>query len=77
MRFFSCPKDHLTQKLGSWAKQCVLQPANGRTDRRTHTKVTTEGALSGFHEFFLQPIIKDRPNNSRYIIKNYFLNSDN
>ena len=29
---------------------------------QTHTKVTTEGTLSGFKEFFLQPIIKDRPN---------------
>ena len=28
----------------------------------THTKVTTEGTLSGFQEFYLQPIIKDRPN---------------
>ena len=25
-------------------------------------KVTTVGTLSGFQEFFLQPIIKDRPN---------------
>ena len=25
--------------------------------------MTTEGTLSGFQEFFLQPIIKDRPNN--------------
>ena len=33
------------------------------TDRQTHTKVTTVGTLSGFQEFFLQPIIKDRPNN--------------
>ena len=29
---------------------------------RTDTKVTTEGNLSGFQEFFLQHIIKDRPN---------------
>ena len=34
-----------------------------QTDRQTHTKVTTEGTLSGFQEFFLQPIIKDRPKN--------------
>ena len=33
------------------------------TQRQTHTKVTTEGTLSGFQEFFLQPIIKDRPKN--------------
>ena len=31
-------------------------------DRQTDTKVTTEGTLSGFQEFFLQLIIKDRPN---------------
>ena len=28
---------------------------------QTH-RVTTEGTLSGFQDFFLQPIIKDRPN---------------
>ena len=33
-----------------------------QTDRQTDTKVTTVGTLSGFSEFFLQPIIKDRPN---------------
>ena len=37
-------------------------PCSLRTDRQTHTKVTTVGTLSGFQEFFLQPIIKDRPN---------------
>ena len=101
--FFSCLKDHSTKKLGSWAKKCVLQPANGRTDGQTDThesvksvkmqisknknmciflmsqvslnskirflsqkvcpvarsqtdrhtdRVTTEGTLSGFHDFF-------------------------
>ena len=39
-------------------KVCPL--ARGQTD----TKVTTVGTLSGFQEFFLQPIIKDRPNTS-------------
>ena len=114
--FFSCLKDHSTKKLGSWAKKCVLQPANGRTDGQTDThesvksvkmqisknknmciflmsqvslnskirflsqkvcpvarsqtdrhtdRVTTEGTLSGFHDFFLQPIIKDRPKNGK------------
>ena len=42
--------------------QKVCPVARGRTDGQTHTKVTTEGTLSGFQEFFLQPIIKDRPN---------------
>ena len=32
------------------------------TDRQTDTKVTTVGTLSGFQEFFLQPIIKERSN---------------
>ena len=36
------------------------------TDTQTDTKVTTVGTLSGFQEFFLQPIIKDRPNYNQY-----------
>ena len=32
------------------------------TDTQTDTKVNTEETLSGFQEFFLQPIIKDRSN---------------
>ena len=65
MRFFSCPKDHSTQKLRSQVKRCDLQPVHRRTDTQTHRqthRVTTEGTLSGFQDFFLQPIIKDRPN---------------
>ena len=31
-----------------------------QTDRQTDTKVNTEDTLSGFQEFLLQPIIKDR-----------------
>ena len=61
MRFFPCPKDHSTQKnrcLGQ--NECCV--AREQTGRQTHTKVTTEGTLSGFQEFFLQPIMKDRPN---------------
>ena len=42
--------------------QKVCSVAREHTDRHTDTKVTTEGTLSGFQEFFLQPIIKDRPN---------------
>ena len=52
---FSCPKDHSSKKIGS-------VPCSPSTDTQTHTKVTTEGTLSGFQELFLQPIIKDRPN---------------
>ena len=44
-------------------KSVPCSPRTDRqTDRRTDTKVTTVGTLSGFQEFFLQPIIKDRPN---------------
>ena len=37
------------------------------TDRQTDTKVTAVCTLSGFQEFFLQPIIKDRPK-TRFIL---------
>merc|ERR1712102_49226 len=47
----------------SFLGQKVWPVAREQTDRRTHTKVKTEGTLSGFQEFFLQPIIKDRPKN--------------
>ena len=43
---------------------------------QTDTKVTTVGTLSGFQEFFLQPIIKDRPNNSPEPIVNYKRNNE-
>ena len=33
-----------------------------QTDTQTDTKVNTEDTLSGFQEFFLRPIIKDRSN---------------
>ena len=48
--------------------QKVWPVARSRTDRQTDTqtdRVTTEGTLSGFQDFFLQPIIKDRPNNKK------------
>ena len=35
---------------------------DGHTDTQTDAKVNTEDTLSGFQEFFLQPIIKDRSN---------------
>ena len=34
--FFSCPKDHSTQKLGSQVKRCVLQPADRQTDGKIY-----------------------------------------
>ena len=47
---FSCLRDYST-------KNSLL------TDRFTHTKVNTEDTLSGFQEFFIQPIMKNRSNN--------------
>ena len=65
MRFFLMSQGSLNPKI-RFLGQKVCPVARGQTDRQTdgqtHTKVTTEGTLSGFQEFFLQPIIKDRPN---------------
>ena len=36
-----------------------------QTDKQTDTKVNTEDTLSGFHEFFLQPIIKKQYNKEK------------
>ena len=44
-------------KLVSYVKRCALQLVYRYTDR-----MTTVGTLSGFKDFFLQPIIKDRSN---------------
>ena len=41
---------------------------NMKTDTQTHMKVKTEDTLSGFQEFSLQPIIKDRSNTNAYHI---------
>ena len=48
--------------LGQKVWPVAREQTDRRTDGRTHTKVKTEGTLLGFQEFFLQPIIKDRPN---------------
>ena len=60
-QFFSHVQGSLNPKI-KFLGQKVCSVARERTDRQTHTKVTTVGTLSGFQEFFLQPIIKDRPN---------------
>ena len=49
----------LSQKL------CSVARLRTDTDTQTYTKVTTEGTFSGFQEFFLQPISKDRPNTKK------------
>ena len=58
--FFSYPKDQSIQKLESQVKKCALYLVDRQTDRPTDTKVNKEDTLSGFQEFLLQPIIKDR-----------------
>ena len=60
MRFFLMSQGSLDPKI-RFLGQKVCSVAREHTDRHTHThtKVTTEGTLSGFQEFFLQPIIKD------------------
>ena len=37
-------------------------PCSLRMDRHTYIKVNIEDTFSGFQEYFLQPIIKDRSN---------------
>ena len=70
MRFFLISQGSLKRKikfLGLKVCSVAWLRTDGRTHRQTHTKVTTEGTLSGFQEFFLQPIIRDRPNKWYYI----------
>ena len=62
MRFFLMSQGSLNPKI-RFLGQKVYAVARGHTYTQTDTKVTTMGTLSGFQEFFLQPIIKDRPNN--------------
>ena len=61
MCFFLMSQGSFNPKI-RFLGQKVCPVARVRTNRRTDTKVATVGTLSGFHEFFLQPIIKDRPN---------------
>ena len=69
MRFFLMSQGSFNPKIRFLGlKVCpVARPQTHRhtdtqTHTQTHTKVITEGTLSGFQDFFLQPIIKDRPN---------------
>ena len=57
MRFFLMSQGLLNPKI-RFLGQKVCPAAWVQTDRQTHTKVTTEGTLSGFQEFFFQLIIK-------------------
>ena len=55
----------LSQKVCPAAHKQTDTQADRHTDRQTQTKVTTVGTLSGFQDFFLKPIIKDRPNKQK------------
>ena len=70
MRFFLMSQGSLDPKI-RFIGQKVCSVARVQTDRQTHRQtdtqtdrheVKTEDTLSGFQEFFLQPIIKDRSN---------------
>ena len=63
MRVFFMSQGLLNPKI-RFPGQKVCPVARGHTDGQTHMKVNTEGTLSGFQDFFFQPIIKDRPNKS-------------
>ena len=57
--FFLMSQGSLNPKI-RFLGQKVWPVARAQTD--THTdRVTTKGTISGFHDFFFQPIIKDRP----------------
>ena len=64
MRFFLMSQGSFNPK-NRFLGQKVCPVARGQMDSRTHTEVKTEGTLSGFQEFFLQPNIKDRPNKKK------------
>ena len=55
MRFFLMSQGSFNPKI-MFLDQKVCPVARSQTDRWTH-RVTTEGTLSGFQDFFLQPII--------------------
>ena len=61
MRFFLMSQGSLYPKIRFLAQK-LWSAARVQRNRQTDTKVNTEGTLSGFQDFFLQPIIKDRPN---------------
>ena len=53
----------------------MYRQTDTQTDNQTHMKVNVEYTLSGFREFFLQPIIKDQSNNpNNLILKGNFSN---
>ena len=68
MRVFLMSQGPLNQKI-RFLGQKMCPVGCSHTDTRTHRhtdghtdRVTTVGSLSGFQDFFLRPIINDRPN---------------
>ena len=71
MRFFLMSQGSLDPKtrfLGQNVCSVARVQTDRQTDRQTDTKVNTEGTLSGFQDFFLQPIIKDRPKKNMVVL---------
>ena len=60
LRFFLMSQGSFYPKI-RFLGQKVCPVARSRTDGQTD-RVTTVGTLSWFQDFFLQPIIKNRPN---------------
>ena len=72
MRFFLMFQGSLNPKIRFLAQKLwsvARVQRHRQTETQTHTKVNTEGTLSEFQDFFLQPIIKDRPNTHRVTFK--------
>ena len=72
--FFLMSQGSFNPKI-TFLGQKLCPVARVQTDRQTHMKMTTVGTLSGFQEFFLQPTIKDRPNENGYSNAYHFLTS--
>ena len=71
MRFFLMSQGSLDPKirfLGQKVCSVAHVQTDTQTDGQTDTKVNTEDTLSGFQEFFLQPIIKDRSNSNTDVL---------
>ena len=69
MRFFLMSQGSLAPKI-RFMGQKVCSVARVHTDAQTNTKVNTEDTLSGFQEFFLQLIIKDRSDRVQFLDNN-------
>ena len=63
MRFFLMFQGSLNPKI-RFLTQKLWSVARVQTHTQTDAKVNTEGTLSGFQDFFLQPVIKDWPKKS-------------